>query len=163
VACSEARCLAAAPRFRGETAQFGRVGALSEHDARLGHRIRPSNGARGLRRDRPDGRAAQPYLARRRAEGKTGKEAIRALKRHLIRTINQLLNDQANRGDQIIEISSAPNSPSDWIARLSEVLDLCPFSAPPPPPSESRNPEIPSIAGLSEMGGAGLEPATSCL
>ena len=54
---------------------------------------------------------ARDYLARRRAEGKTGKEAIRALKRHLIRTIYHLLNDQANRSDHPVQISSAPNAP----------------------------------------------------
>ena len=35
---------------------------------------------------------AQAYLARRRADGKTGKEALRALKRHLIRILFRLLN-----------------------------------------------------------------------
>ena len=34
--------------------------------------------------------AAQAYLARRQAEGKTWREAIRALKRHLIRAIWRL-------------------------------------------------------------------------
>ena len=41
--------------------------------------------------------------------GKTGKEAIRALKRHLIRTLYRLLNTVANR--TAIAINSAPNAP----------------------------------------------------
>jgi transposase len=52
---------------------------------------------------------ARAYMARRREEGKTGKEAIRALKRHLIRTLYRLLNTVANR--RSIAINSAPNAP----------------------------------------------------
>jgi transposase len=54
---------------------------------------------------------ARDYIARRRAEGKTGKEAIRTLKRHLIRTIYRLLNDQANRSDHPVQVTTAPNAP----------------------------------------------------
>ena len=35
------------------------------------------------------------YLAKRRASGKTNKEAIRSLKRHLVRRIYHLLKDPA--------------------------------------------------------------------
>ena len=52
---------------------------------------------------------AREYVARRREEGKTGREAIRALKRHLIRTLYRLLNTVANR--TAIAINSAPNAP----------------------------------------------------
>ena len=52
---------------------------------------------------------ARDYVARRRAEGKTGKEAVRALKRHLIRTIYRLLHACANR--QTIEVQTAPEGP----------------------------------------------------
>ena len=40
---------------------------------------------------------AKAYLARRRADGKTGKEAIRALKRHLARVLFRLLKQIAER------------------------------------------------------------------
>ena len=46
---------------------------------------------------------AREYIARRRADGKTGKEAIRALKRHLIRIIFRLLNQIAERPSTTIE------------------------------------------------------------
>jgi transposase len=49
---------------------------------------------------------ARDYVARRRAEGKTGKEAVRALKRHLIRTIYRLLRLCADREPIEIEGSS---------------------------------------------------------
>ena len=52
---------------------------------------------------------ARDYLARRRAEGKTGKEAIRALKRHLIRTIYRLLKLCADR--EPLEIQATPVAP----------------------------------------------------
>jgi transposase len=52
---------------------------------------------------------ARDYVARRRAEGKSGKEAVRALKRHLIRTIYRLLKLCADR--EQIEVSSAPVAP----------------------------------------------------
>ncbi len=50
---------------------------------------------------------AREYVARRREEGKTGKEAIRALKRHLIRTLYRLLNTVANR--TAIAINTRPH------------------------------------------------------
>jgi transposase len=40
---------------------------------------------------------ARDYLARRRTEGKTRREAIRALKRHIIRVLFRLLNEIASR------------------------------------------------------------------
>lgn len=52
---------------------------------------------------------ARDYIARRRAEGKSGKEAIRALKRQLIRTIYRLLRLCADR--QAIEVHTAPAGP----------------------------------------------------
>jgi transposase len=52
---------------------------------------------------------ARDYIARRRAEGKTGKEAIRALKRHLIRTLYRLLKTCADR--DAIAVDAAPVAP----------------------------------------------------
>jgi transposase len=52
---------------------------------------------------------AREYIARRRAEGKSGREAVRALKRHLIRTIYRLLTLCADR--EPIEVSGAPVAP----------------------------------------------------
>ena len=52
---------------------------------------------------------ARDYIARRRAEGKSGKEAVRALKRHLIRTIYRLLRSCSDTN--VIEIQSAPTVP----------------------------------------------------
>ena len=52
---------------------------------------------------------ARDYVARRREEGKTGREAIRALKRHLIRTLYRLLKTVADR--PAIAIDSAPAAP----------------------------------------------------
>ena len=52
---------------------------------------------------------ARDYIARRRAEGKTGKEAIRALKRHLIRTLFRLLKACADQ--TAIEVQAAPVAP----------------------------------------------------
>jgi transposase len=84
----------------------------------LRHRLNPS-GNRQLNaalhmialtqaRMHPEARA---YIARRRAEGKTGREALRALKRHLIRTIYHLLKDCADRETQTIQHTSAPFVP----------------------------------------------------
>jgi len=53
---------------------------------------------------------AREYIARRRADGKTGKEAIRALKRHLIRTLYRLLN-ACRQPRPAIEVTAAPNAP----------------------------------------------------
>jgi len=53
---------------------------------------------------------AREYIARRRSEGKTGREAIRALKRHLIRTIYRLLNASAEPRPAI-QVTAAPNGP----------------------------------------------------
>jgi transposase len=52
---------------------------------------------------------AREYIARRREQGKTGKEALRALKRHLIRTLYRLLKTVTDR--EPIAIDSAPNAP----------------------------------------------------
>jgi hypothetical protein len=52
---------------------------------------------------------ARDYIARRRAEGKTGKEAIRALKRHLIRTLYRLLKTCADRAT--IQVDAAAIAP----------------------------------------------------
>jgi hypothetical protein len=40
---------------------------------------------------------ARDYIARRRNDGKTNREAMRALKRHLVRTIYRLLHTVADR------------------------------------------------------------------
>ena len=53
---------------------------------------------------------ARDYIARRRAEGKTGREALRALKRHLIRTIYRLLRACAEPRPAI-PLSAAPITP----------------------------------------------------
>jgi hypothetical protein len=52
---------------------------------------------------------AREYLARRRREGKAGKEAIRALKRHLIRTLYRLLRTCAERA--AIQVDTAAIAP----------------------------------------------------
>jgi transposase len=49
---------------------------------------------------------ARDYVARRHAEGKSGKEAVRALKRHLIRAIYRLLKLCADR--EPVEVQAAP-------------------------------------------------------
>jgi transposase len=49
---------------------------------------------------------ARDYIARRRAEGKSGKEALRALKRHLIRILYRLLKLCADRTP--IAVDAAP-------------------------------------------------------
>jgi transposase len=56
---------------------------------------------------------AREYLARRRAEGKTRREALRALKRHLGRRVFRILTVIANRTKtrDRIEISTAPQVP----------------------------------------------------
>jgi transposase len=56
---------------------------------------------------------AREYLARRRAEGKTRREALRALKRHLARRVFRILTVIANRtkNRDRIEISTAPQVP----------------------------------------------------
>ena len=52
---------------------------------------------------------ARDYVARRREEGKTGREAVRALKRHLIRTLYRLLKTVADRAQ--IAVQTAPAAP----------------------------------------------------
>jgi hypothetical protein len=52
---------------------------------------------------------ARDYVTRRRAEGKSGKEAVRALKRHLIRTIYRLLKLCVDR--EMIPVDAAPAAP----------------------------------------------------
>jgi transposase len=56
---------------------------------------------------------AKQYLARRQAEGKTRKEALRALKRHLARRVFRILTLTAKRMNKPtrIEISTAPRVP----------------------------------------------------
>ena len=56
---------------------------------------------------------ARTYLARRRAEGKTMREALRALKRHLARRVFRILTLIANRMNERerVEISTAPRVP----------------------------------------------------
>jgi transposase len=56
---------------------------------------------------------ARQYLARRQAEGKTKREALRALKRHLARRVFRILNLIANRikSHIRIETSTAPRVP----------------------------------------------------
>jgi len=53
---------------------------------------------------------AREYIARRRSEGKTGREAMRALKRHLIRTLYRLLRASAERRPAIA-LAAAPITP----------------------------------------------------
>ncbi len=69
------------------------------------HRIAITQG-----RDYPP---AKQYLARRQAEGKTPKEALRALKRHLARRVFRILTLIAKRlkNPNRIEISTAPQVP----------------------------------------------------
>jgi transposase len=56
---------------------------------------------------------AKQYLARRQAEGKTKKEALRALKRHLARRVFRILTQTANRmnNPSRIKTSRAPRVP----------------------------------------------------
>jgi transposase len=56
---------------------------------------------------------AREYLARRRAEGKTKKEALRALKRHLARRVFRILTLISNRmkNPNRLQISTAPRVP----------------------------------------------------
>jgi transposase len=55
---------------------------------------------------------AKHYLARRQAEGKTNREALRALKRHLARAVFNILNLIANRNNpSTININTAPRVP----------------------------------------------------
>jgi transposase len=56
---------------------------------------------------------ARDYLARRQAEGKTKREALRALKRHLVRRVFRILTLIANRikNPEPIEVSTAPRVP----------------------------------------------------
>jgi transposase len=58
---------------------------------------------------------AKAYLARRQAEGKTRKEALRALKRHLARRVVRILTLIANHinNPQRLEIRTAPHVP--WL------------------------------------------------
>jgi transposase len=49
---------------------------------------------------------ARDYIARRRAEGKTGREALRALKRHLARVIYRLMTDIATHRQEPIAVTS---------------------------------------------------------
>jgi transposase len=51
---------------------------------------------------------AREYLDRKREQGKTGREAVRALKRHLIRTLYRLLKLIADR--TAIEIEASPTT-----------------------------------------------------
>jgi transposase len=58
---------------------------------------------------------AKHYLARRQAEGKTKREALRALKRHLARRVFRiciltLIANRANNPNRI-DISTAPHVP----------------------------------------------------
>ena len=48
---------------------------------------------------------ARDYVARRRAEGKTGREALRALKRHIIRVLFRLLKAIAAGAHKTLEVS----------------------------------------------------------
>jgi transposase len=55
---------------------------------------------------------AREYLARRRAEGKTAKEGLRALKRHLARHIYRLFTTIHGRGQQPrLQVTSTPSTP----------------------------------------------------
>jgi transposase len=71
------------------------------------------------------------YLARKEAEGKTTKGALRSLKRHLARHFHRLLSDPP--GDQTID--------SNAIAEA----ELIEFVLPPPPPP--RRPVDPTVVG----------------
>ena len=52
----------------------------------------------------------QNYIERKRAEGKSSKDAIRGLKRHLTRRIWRLLQPPAPTPDQ----TPAPSTPRHW-------------------------------------------------
>ena len=55
---------------------------------------------------------ARDYVARRRAEGKTRREALRALKRHIIRVLFRLLTAIHGRDSRApLEVTSAPSAP----------------------------------------------------
>ena len=56
---------------------------------------------------------AREYLARRQAEGKTWKEALRALKRHLVRVVLRALKAPARPSPRPsrIRLSTAPSVP----------------------------------------------------
>ena len=53
---------------------------------------------------------AREYIARRRAEGKTGREAIRAFKRHLARVIHRLMTQIATTQRPALQVSTAPSA-----------------------------------------------------
>jgi hypothetical protein len=49
---------------------------------------------------------AKDYVARRLAEGKTRREAVRCLKRHLVRTVfNTMMNSTATVLDQAVSLT----------------------------------------------------------
>jgi transposase len=84
--------------------------------------------------------ATKQYLARKEAEGKTTKGALRSLKRYLARRFNQLLSeppaDQQAAEPQAIESE-----------HLATALEL-PAIPPPPPPRRPTDPNIKGIAPL---------------
>ena len=80
--------------------------------------------------------ATKQYLARKEAEGKTTKGALRSLKRYLARRFHQLLSEppadqQAAEPEAIERVASAPELPA---------------IPPPPPPRRPTDPNIDGIA-----------------
>ena len=82
--------------------------------------------------------ATKEYLARKEAEGKTSKGALRSLKRHLARRFHRLLSEPpadqqpASDGKPIIE-----PRPAAIVGKLPEI----------PPPRHPRAPVDPNIKG----------------
>jgi transposase len=107
---------AGAARFNTD-AQFARVAGVAPIDASSGNQRRHRLNRHGNRQlnsalhkiaivqGRWDPRA-QAYLDRRQAEGKTRREALRALKRHLARVVFRLLRGEetADRAERIVKV-----------------------------------------------------------
>lgn len=107
---------AGASRFRSD-AQFARVAGVAPIDASSGKQRRHRLNRHGNRQlnsalhkiaivqARWEPRARQ-YLDRRQADGKTRREALRALKRHLARVVFRLLSGQhtADQADRVVKV-----------------------------------------------------------
>ncbi len=101
-------------RFRGD-AQFARLAGVAPVNASSGKQLRHRLNRYGNRQlnsalhkiavvqGRWDPRA-RAYLARKQAEGKTRKEALRALKRHLARVVFRLLQEELGAPPERIKV-----------------------------------------------------------
>ena len=101
-------------RFRHE-AQLARLAGVAPVDASSGQQRRDRLNRHGNRelnsalhkiavvqsRWEPRARA---YLQRRQAEGKTRREALRCLKRHLVRVVFRLLRDSSAHPELVIKV-----------------------------------------------------------